>query len=114
TAAGDTNCTASLAEVSQFIFRQATSAFHASEISEYRMMPSPSRVPTLGGDRFRLNGLRFRIPGGGHIGRFVGERFAGFIGKLLVLCANFPDGVMPAVVPADARLSIHHRPGAVA
>src|ERR1700704_797586 len=76
------------------------------------MIPSPARAHTLCGDR--LNGLGFCIPGGGHIGRSIGERFAGLIGKFLVLRANLPNGVMPAVVPTDARLAINHGPSAVA
>src|SRR3981081_1308684 len=61
-----------------------------------------SRVST--GKRDVLNGLRFCISRGGYIGRSIAERFDGFVGKLLVLCANLADGVMPAVVPTDARL----------
>src|ERR1700738_3651071 len=76
------------------------------------MIPSPGRVHILCGGW--LNGLGFCIPGGGHIGRSIGERFAGLIGKLLVLRANLPNGVMPTVVPTDARLPINHGPSAVA
>src|ERR1700687_4555282 len=85
---------------------------HPSEIPKCRMMTSPGRAHTVGGDQ--LNGLGLCIPGGGHIGRSIDQRFAGFIGKLLVLRANLPNGVMPAVVPTDARLPINYGPGAVA
>src|SRR6202795_162910 len=76
------------------------------------MIPAPRRAHTLCSNR--LDGLGLCIPGGGHIGRAIGERFAGLIGKLLVLRANLPNGVMPAVVPTDARLPINHGPSAVA
>jgi len=75
--------------MSQVTFNEASSASHASQIPECRMMPSPRRahtcVETWCGDR--LNGLGFGIPGGGHIGRAIGERFAGLVGKLLVAFA---------------------------
>src|ERR1700682_5046000 len=76
------------------------------------MIPAPRRAHTLCSNR--LDGLGLCIPGSGHIGRAIGERFAGLIGKLLVLRANLPNGVMPAVVPTDARLPINHGPSAMA
>src|SRR5580700_4430865 len=62
----------------------------------------------------RLNWPGLRIPGGRDVGRRIVERFAGFIGQFFVLRANFPYDVMPAVVPADASLSINQNPRAVA
>jgi len=59
-------------------------------------------------DRFRAG-----IHGSRDIVGFFGERLARLERDLLVFRTNLANDVVPAVVPGDAGLTVHHRPGSM-
>src|SRR3954447_16762352 len=60
-----------------------------------------------------LNRLRVGVLGIRDVAWLVGETPAWLERDFLVLAANFSDGVVPAVVPGNARFAIHNRPCAM-
>ena len=63
--------------------------------------------------RFDLNRLRVCVLGVRDVAWLVGETPAWLERGFLVLAASFSDGVVPAVVPGNARFAIHNRPCAM-
>jgi len=60
-----------------------------------------------------LNWLRIRISRVRDVAGLVGETPAWFESDLLVLASCLADGVVPAVVPGNARFAVHNRPCAM-
>src|ERR1700751_1088713 len=74
--------------------------------SAYRGFKRRSKNAYL--DRFRSG-----IHGSRDIVGCCGERLARLERDLLVFCTDLANDVMPAVVPRDAGLAVHHRPGSM-